>query len=183
MTSFIYNDYKYESIQYELQLFSILDGDLYRNDVIPLPNDMKYIGHVVYSPDNNFVISYSKTLPVTQCWISILSGDGERIRTFEPEFESLIKNPGAFPFDIDDDGNIFVADYNGGNVIWLNSNLTDYRIIRQRSHEIESPCNILYIPEKRQLLVQERKGVGPVGFLYSVYMFHLSPCHLVQQRK
>ena len=73
---------------------------------------------------------------------------GERIRTFEPELGSVLKNPGVFSFDIDDDGNIFIADIDGDNVIWLNSNLTDYRKIMQRNREIESPCNLVYIAEK-----------------------------------
>ena len=183
VTSFLYGDYEFGPTRFELQLISPIDSCLKGYAVTPLPNDMKYIGHVVHSPKNFFIISYSKTSSFTQCWISILSCDGERIRTFEPELGSVLKNPGGFTFAMDDDRNIFVADFGSDKVIWMNSNLTDYRNILQRNHEIKSPCNIVYIPEKRQLLVQERNRVGPFGSLYSIYVFHLSPCNLVQQRK
>ena len=177
VTSFIYD----ESIRYELQLFSQLDGDLHRHSVIPLPDDMQYIGHVVYSPKNFFVISYSKTFPATQCWFCILSADGKMIRTFDPNIESVLESSGYFPFDIDDDGHIFVGDADSCNMIYLNSNFTDYRVILQKDPEIEYPCNIVYIREKRQLLVQEKKGL--VGRLYFISVFHLSPCNIVQLRE
>ena len=179
VTSFVYNDYEYESIRFELQLFSQLDGDLHRYSVIPLPKEMTYIGHVAHSPKNNFVISYSETFPPIQCLISIFSCDGEKIRTFEPELGSVLKNPGNSTFSIDEDGQIFIGDYAGNKVIWLNSNLTDYRIIAQKDREIGSPCSIVYIKEKRQLLVQEMRGDGLYGLQFRISIFHLSPCHLV----
>ena len=170
--------------QYELQLFSHLNGGLHRISVIPLPNEMKYVGHVVHTPENNFVISYSTTFPDIKCRISILSGDGERlIRTFEPGSGSVLENLGAFRFDIDDDRQIFVADIDGDKVICLNSNLEDYQILSQDNRENKSPCNLVYIPEKRQLLVQTRKTHIQIGYEYSIYVFHLSPCNLVQRRK
>ena len=76
LTSFLYKPNNVASIQYELQLFSQLDGGLQRNSAILLPKEMKYVGHVVHSPKKNFVISYSKTFPATKCWISILSCNG-----------------------------------------------------------------------------------------------------------
>ena len=184
VTSFVCHKNTAESIQFELQLFSILESHcgLNRNSVIPLPNEIKYVGHVVQSSEDNFVISYSNTFPPTQFWIIILSGDGKKvIRSLDPKLGSVLTNLGVFGFDIDEDGQIFVADYGRNNVICLNSNLTDYRVILRRCRETTYyPCNVVYISEKRQLLVQEREG--PVGYYqYSLSVFHLSPCSLFQQ--
>ena len=181
VTSFFHLCDDVESIKLELQLFSQLNGDLRRHSVIPLPKEMKSVRHVVHSSENNFVISYSKTHPTTYCWISILSGDGKIVRTFDPKLGSVLENPGVFTFDMDDDGHIFVADIESDNVIWLNSNFTDYRIIQRKDHEIKSPCTIVYIPEKRQLLVQNRIRVDSIGRRYVISVFHLSLCNRLQQ--
>ena len=173
-----------ESVKFELHLFSQHDGGLNRYSAIPLPKEIKVVGYVVHSPDENFIISYKKTGPATKFWISILSSDGETfIRTFDPNLlGSVLENPTIFPFGVDDNGHMFVADFNDDKVIWLNSNFTDYRIILQKDHAIYSPCNVIYNSEKRQLLVQEKQRNGSVSSP-NISIFHLSPCNLIQQRE
>ena len=184
VTTFYHRVCNLESVEYELHLFTQHDGGLNRYSAIPLPKEIKVVGYVVHSSDNNFIISYSKIGPASTFWISILSSDGKTfIRTFDPNLlGSVLESPNIFPFDIDDNGHMFVADFKDGKVIWLNSNFTDYRIILQKDHAISSPCSVIYNSEKRQLLVQEKQRDGSVSFS-KISIFHLSPCNLIQQRK
>ena len=62
---------------------------------------------------------------------------------------------------IDEDGNIFIADYNNDRVVLLHSRWTDVQILLNRDqHSIQSPLELCYIREKQQLIVGQQRSGG-----------------------
>ena len=149
-----------------------------------LPREVTDLTCAVQSPNTNFVISYSRDYSLQFYWITILSPDGQVIRTFDPTlFESIVQNPWCpYHFAITENGDIFFIDCNGGRVYLFNSEMTDYQIMAYNNYTLEGPCRIVYIKEKQQLLVHEDRDGLNTSSESHLSIFHLGPCNLIQLR-
>ena len=169
-----------------LQVYTLADGSLTRS--MRLPIEVQYVPCAAELPNKTFVISYAKNTSDDRK-IGILSMDGESlsfIRTLDPRFfESIGIEPWcSSEFVVYDDGEIFLVDDDGGRVIWLNSKLTDYRIISNNDSQLINPSAIVYIKEKQQLMVCGDEIHAPASGTVidtCVSVFHLSPCSLAKE--
>ena len=162
--------------------------DFSRTKSILLPRQVCELLCAVQSPNMNYIISHMKEYsgPSRFC-ISILSTNGEIIRTFDPDmFEFISQNPWSpFFLAIKENGDIFVADGENNRVFLFNPQMTSYyQIISNGGYEPTSPSQIVYIQEKQQLLVYEDRALDQTNVdahgIMSV--FHLSPCNLDKER-
>ena len=143
--------------------------NLYRSSDVMLiesilrPTGIKTLNHAVQLSNGNFIISHSMDDPDVFL-ISELSVDGRKfIRSFDPRSFASIGLDGWMPryLSIDEDGNIFIADYRHDRVVLLHSRWTDVQILLNRDqHSIESPSRLCYIREKQQLIVGQRRSGG-----------------------
>ena len=176
---------------HDLIIFRCLDVN--RAQSIPLPSDVKKIAHAVQSTDMTIFISYStKDFPdVFQ--ISELSRDRLRfVRSFSPQLVRLINaatiirsfNPRSVGWmnmtnwrpshlAFDEEGNLFVADYIRHRVYWLNSQLTDLRVILNTyKHNLYAPHRLCYFKtRKRHQLIVGQEGL--TGTYDNVFVFNL----------
>ena len=151
----------------------VRDGRLYLNlyrssdvmliESISLPTEMRGLCHAVQLSNGNFIISHSMN-DQDVFLISELSVDGRKfIRSFDPRSFASIELDGWKPYhlSIDEDGNIFIADFNNDRVVLLNSRWTDVQILLNRDqHSIKSPLRLCYIREKQQLIVGQWRSGG-----------------------
>ena len=174
---FVIMDTRFRSCS--IDIFKLADVSLVKS--ILLSEDIYRVCCVAQSPNRDIVIIYY-TLSL-EYFISILSTNGEIIRTFNPKsFESLQwESPRNFV--IVDTGDIFVVTYcyQHHNMIYmLNSQMTDVQFIPY--YGIQWPLLIVYIKEKQQLLVSEGRTSNPMGkdeeVVKHIHVFHLSPCNL-----
>ena len=159
--------------------------DFSRTKSILLPRQVLELLCAVQSPNMNYIISHMKEYsgPSRFC-ISILSTNGEIIRTFDPDVFEFISQDSFCPFflAIMENGDIFVADRDNNRVFLFNPQMTDYQIISHGGYEPTSSSQIVYIKEKKQLLVYEDPGVGQTNVDAQMSVFHLSPCNLDKER-
>ena len=139
-------------------------SDVMLIESIPLPSEMKKLYHAVQLSNGNFIISHSTNDDWRVFLISELSVDGRKfIRSFDPRSFASIGLDGWKPvhLSIDEDGNIFIADYSNDLVVLLHSRWTDVQILLNRDqHSIESPTRLCYIREKQQLIVGQQRSGG-----------------------
>ena len=136
--------------------------NLYRSSDVMLiesilpPTEMNELNHAVQLSNGNFIISHSMDDPDVYL-ISELSVDGRKfIRSFDPRsFASIGLDGWRISYlSINEDGNIFIADFNNDRVVLLHSRWTDVQILLNRDqHSIDSPRRLCYILEKQQLIV------------------------------
>ena len=131
---------------------------------LPLP--------VVQSSNGNFIIRHLSRDGDRVYLISEVSIDGTKIiRSFDPRsIESKEpKNWWPWHFSIDEDDNIFVAEYDNHRVVLLNPRLDEHQILVNRDrHQIDGPRRLCYVREKQMLIV----GCGRSSS--SVSLFSLS---------
>ena len=164
---------------WSIYIFMMADVSLVKS--ILLPKVISDVTCIAQSPNRDIVITYSTLSDPYSYSISILSTDGEIIRTFNHGLhESLRESWWPHSFAIAETGDIFVVDPFHCRISVLNSQLTDFQIIS--CYGIQSPALIVYIKEKQQLLVSEGTRSDPVSWdeevAKPIYVFHLSPCNL-----
>ena len=150
---------------------------------IPLSDEIVYVYCIAQSPNRDIVMNYTTDPHHAVSLISILSTDGEIIRTFNPSlFETFPSLWRPVSFAITEDGDIFVVDPDYGRIFLLNSQLTEYQIVSNKNYEHRRPMSIIYIKEKQQLLVEgcveyvwKMRGNG-LERVETHYVLHLSPC-------
>ena len=150
------------------------------------PKDISNVTCIAQSPNRDIVITHSTFANRYDYFISILSTDGEMIRTFNPGLhESLRESWWPHSFAIADTGDVFVVDPIYGRISMLNSQLTDFQIIS--CYGIQSPSLIIYIKEKQQLLISEGLTSDLFGMeeevVKPIHVFHLSPCNLETKKQ
>ena len=153
--------------------------------MVPIPNTVRALFSAAKLPNQKLVISYGESRRDNKYKIGILSEDGESFtRTFDLEMFPSIQDKQWCPFQlqISDDGELFVADRDGGRVFLFNSRLTDYQIINNSYRQYKSITSILYIKNRRQILVwgAQLENVPLPGNVVSVYS--LSPCSLIKPK-
>ena len=166
---------------YSMDIFRVADVSLVKS--IPLPEDIVYVYCVAQSPNRDIVMNYTTDPYRAVFLISILSTDGEIIRTFDPSlFETFPLFWCPVSFAITNDGDIFVVEPARGRISLLNSQLTDYQIVSNEDYENRFPMSIVYIKEKQQLLVKgsaiNETCENSLERVEHIYVFHLSPCNL-----
>ena len=126
---------------------------------------------VVQTSNGNFIINHwirDDRVPL----ISEVSIDGTKIiRSFDPRSieSNELKDWWPEHFSIDEDDNIFVADYDNDRVVLLNPQLDEHQILVNRDqHQIDEPQRLCYVREKQMLIV------GQYGSPSSVSLFSLS---------
>ena len=160
-----------------IDIFRVADVSLVKS--ISLTKDIVRVSCVAQSPNRDIIMAYTKKHQV--CLMSMLSMNGEIIRTFDPRlFESFRSFWDPYSFTITDTGNIFVVDALCRRIFLVNSRLTDYHIVSNHDHQIRSPLSILFISEKQQLLVDEGTeyytSEKDLEIIEHISLFHLSPC-------
>ena len=153
--------------------------------MVRIPNTMRALFSAAKLPNQKLVISYGESRRDNKYKIGILSEDGESFsRTFDLEMFPTIHEKQWCPFhlQISADGELFVADRDGGRVFLFNSRLTDYQIITNNYCKFTSITSILYIKNRQQLLVwgNQSENVPEPGSVVSVY--NLSPCSLIKSK-
>ena len=151
-----------------------ISSDVMLTESIPLPTGMKVLYHAVQLSNENLIISYSMNDDPDAFLISELSIDGKNIiGTFDPRLIESSRLNGWTPchISIDEDKNIFIADYDNDRVVLLNSRWTDVQILLNSDQNfIESPRSLCYTQEKRQLIVGQWRSGGSTD---GVLVFHL----------
>ena len=139
--------------------------DIYRSsDVtllqsIPMPTKIQNAFHAVQTTNGNFIIACEDSNFPYRKVISELSKDGKQsLRTFDLQsIDSIpLKTWKPFHIAIDEDGNIFVADFsdNGHRVFQLNSRLNRIQMeLNHDRHQIDRPVCLCYVREKHMLIV------------------------------
>ena len=158
-----------------IDIFRLADVSFVKS--IRLTKDIYRVCCVAQSPNRDIVITHY-TLSLDSV-ISILSTNGEIIRTFNPESLQQWWNPRSFV--IADTGDIFVVDHRRGMIYMLNSQFTDIQNISY-SNVSQWSSTIVYSKENQQLLISELLPSVPVGMdtegEITIHVFHLSPCNL-----
>ena len=139
-------------------------SDVMLMESIPLPTDERTLNHAVQLSNGNFIISHSNdgdpdVFVISECSIE----KRDVIRSFDPQSIGSNRLEYWTPeyLSIDEDENIFIADYNNDRVVLLNSRLTDAQILLNTDqHSIKSPWKLFYIQEKQQLIVGQSRSVG-----------------------
>ena len=174
--------------QSDMLVVCVVRGDrlylnLYRSsdvmlvESILLPTELENLNHAVQLLSGNFIICYP-TNELSIFRISELSSDGRTIiRSIDPR--SFHVNPKQYwsylYLSMDEDENIFIADFENDNVDLLNSQWTYIQnLILRYQHTIESPRRLCYVREKQQLIVcQKGQGVRVVNLrLHSPQHIH-----------
>ena len=162
-----------------IDIFRLADVSLVKS--ILLSGDIFRVSCVAQSPNRDIVITYN-TLSL-EYFISILSTNGEIIRTFNHESLPQWWNPRSFV--IADTGDIFVVERRPGMIYMLNTQMTDIQFIPY--YGIQWSLLIVYIKEKQQLLVSEGEKSYHIGMdeevVKPIHVFHLSPCNLETRKQ
>ena len=141
--------------------------DLYRSSEFLLMESIllpavQYLYHAVQLLNENFPISYSNADELGSCLISELSSDGNIIvRTLDPRTLKLNPSYHWLPYyiSVDEDENIFIADYENDRIVLLPSSWTDLQILlNNEQHGIISPWRLCYVREKQQMIVTQGKS-------------------------
>ena len=129
--------------------------------------------YVVQSSNGNFIISHRSRDDDRVDLISEVSIDGTKIiRTFDHRSIESNESKDWSPvhLSIDEDDNIFVADFYNARVVLLNPRLDEHQILVNRDqHQIHGPYRLCYVREKQMLIVGH--GDWPSS---SVSLFSLS---------
>ena len=148
-----------------------VDVDVLRGVIVSYPSS------VVQSSNGNFIISHKSRDIDRVPLISEVSIDGTKIiRSFDPRSieSNESKNWSPEHLSIDEDDNIFVADYYNARVVLLNPRLDEHQILVNRDqHQIDEPQRLCYVREKQMLIVgHDRKSLfglsSPSVSLFSV---------------
>ena len=111
----------------------------------------------VQSSNGNFIILHRSRDDPPVSLISEVSIDGTKIiRTFDPRSIESIESKDWRPryLSMDEDDNIFVADYYKNRIVLLNPRLDKYRILVNRDqHQIDGPHKLCYVRDKQMLIV------------------------------
>ena len=136
-------------------------SDVMLIESIPLPTAIHALNHAVQLSNGNFIISHSMDDDPDEFLISELSVDGRRfIRIFDPRNFAIDYWEPEY-LSIDEDGNIFIADYSNGKIVLLHSRWTDFQILLNiDQHSIKPPRTLCYLQEKQQLLVSQSRLKG-----------------------
>ena len=162
-------------LSYRYQLFIYRTSDVTRMRIVNMPIEMDAIHHAVQSHHETFIIShYHPSI------ISEVSLDGRKvfrsiqIRWFNPlsYHESLRCKPDYLA--IAGDGRIFVADRTRRLLVLVNSQLTEYKIVKNegRSAMGKSLLHISYVQRKQRVIFSDRRRDGR----FRVSIAHLGPC-------
>ena len=125
-----------------------------------------YAQHAVQSSNGNFIIRHESRDDLRVDLISEVSIDETKIiRSFDPRsIESNEWNWSPLHLSIDEDDNIFVADYNNVRVVLLNPRLDEHQILVNRDqHQIDRPRRLCYVREKQMLIVGQDRPSSPVS--------------------
>ena len=122
-----------------------------------------YSSDVVQSSNGNFIIGHWRDddrVPL----ISEVSIDGTKIiRSFDPRSieSNELKDWSPEHLSIDEDDNIFVADWSNDRVVLLNPRLDEHQILMKRDqHQIDGPQRLCYVREKQMLIVGHESSVS-----------------------
>ena len=123
--------------------------------------------HVVQSSNGNFIIYHWSRGDDRVDLISEVSIDGTMIiRTFDPRSigSNELKNWSPRHLSIDEDDNIFVADWSNDRVVLLNPRLDEHQILVNRDqHQIDGPRRLCYVREKQMLIVVHSRWSSSVS--------------------
>ena len=120
--------------------------------------------NVVQSSNGNFIIEHRSRDDDRVPLISEVSIDGTKIiRTFDPR--SIESNESKYwtpwHLSIDEDNNIFVADWPNNRVVLLNPRLDEHQILVNRDqHQIYGPYRLCYVRGKQMLIVGHESSVS-----------------------
>jgi len=131
----------------QLRQFDAVGDELRRVD---LPDDMDP-EHAVESLTGTFIVSHRDT-QLEQCHVSEVDTGGQVLRQFSGS--RLIPLGYTLHVAVDSQGNIFVADFDTGRILLLDSQLTLRRVIIDE-HQLndKEPLCLCYIEHSGQLLV------------------------------
>ena len=122
---------------------------------------------VVQSSNGNFIIDHKRRQSDRERRISEVSIDGTQIiRSFDPRSIESDESKDWSPrhLSIDEDDNIFVADFNNNRVVLLNPRLDELQILVNRDqHQIEGPQKLCYVREKQMLIVCQYRPSSSVS--------------------
>ena len=140
--------------------------NLQRTKSISLPEEIAHVWCFGQSPDGNFIISHTDVI-MDDFKISIVSTNGDRIiRTLDPVAASQ-NRPNTFYstyyFTFIDDGQIIVVDKYEGQILLLDSQLSDYTVISSNEYQPLQPTRIVYNRGTRMLLIQDTEEVVAPG--------------------
>ena len=139
-------------------------SDVDHIESILLPTKINNVYHTVQLSSRNFVICYWLNDDPDSFLISELSVDGENfIRTFDPRSieSNQLDHWRPYHLSVDEDENIFIADFENGRIVLLNCRWSEIQILLKRDqHSIDMPVGSFYVREKQQLIVVQRNSKG-----------------------
>ena len=140
--------------------------NLQRTKSISLPEEIAHVWCFGQSPDGNFIISHTDVV-MDDFKISIVSTNGDRIiRTLDPVAASENRSNtfySTYYFTFIDDGQIIVVDKYEGQILLLDSQLSDYTVISSNEYQPLQPTRIVYNRGTRMLLIQDSEEVVTPG--------------------
>ena len=159
--------------RYYIDVYRCEDGERIKEiqvvDVVP---GYVVVPPVVQSLNGNFIIDHLSTDDPLVHLISEVSIDGTKIiRSFDPRsIESKeLEDWRPRHLSIDEDDNIFVADYRNDRVV-LNPRLDEHQFLVSRDqHQIDAPTRHCYVREKQMLIVGHGRWSSTSVSLFSLY--------------
>jgi len=139
----------------QLMQFDAVGDEIRRVD---LPDDMMDAHHAVESQTGTFIVSCGK-LQVNQWQVSEVNTGGQVLRRFIGS--RLIPLGFTRHIAVDSQGNMFVADWETGRILLLNSELALRRVvIDERQLDNYKPLRLCYVEKSGQLLVRLDRDVA-----------------------
>jgi len=138
----------------QLTQFDSFGDELRRID---LPDDMEPF-HAVQSPTGTFIVSHFNT-PLKQCHVSEVDTGGQVLRQFSGS--RLLPLGFTRHIAVDSQGNVFVADWETGRILLLDSELVLRRVVIDE-HQLDNykPLRQCYVEQSGQLLVRLDRDVA-----------------------
>ena len=159
----VLRDWKFDRSA-QLEIYS-LNATLIR--LLPLPDDVRVLHHVVQTSAGNFIICHAHK-DSGLFIISELANNGSLLKRFHPRNKSEELNQPLY-MSLDSDNNrLFVADYFNDRVILFDStDLTWSQVVvsRKENSAISHPSRLLYDSEKKRLFIaQQNANVGLIVY-------------------
>jgi len=138
----------------QLTQFDSFGDELRRID---LPDDMEPF-HAVQSPTGTFIVSHFNT-PLKQCHVSEVDTGGQVLRQFSGS--RLLPLGFTRHIAVDSQGNVFVADWETGRILLLDSELVLRRVVIDE-HQLDNykPLRQCCVEQSGQLLVRLDRDVA-----------------------
>ena len=140
-------------------LFINRSSDEIEPESIPLPKEVRKLLHAIQLNSGNIIIAHSMVDTLGSFRISELEiSEGTFVRNYDPRSTGFhqLRNWTPRQLSVDENDNIFIADFDNDRVVLLNSRLRDPQILLNRDqHSIKSPRRLCYVEEKQQLIVSQ----------------------------